>query len=264
MSPCYYDPHRREVAPWTPSRNPLIPFRHHLSEIEQRFATNINNLANNLAISGVEKFRNWILTQTLIRFHYPTNTSYTLEELTGYFNIFDKDFFFGALSNGVCCLKVIEAGSDEWNTNINDPRRLDGYARRTYSSLPELEKPYCTITIYERPADEADGESRLRHCVGTLLHEMVHCFIMVYTCPCPSCAETFKAQYGQKHHGETWHILATDLQKAVRDILGIAVDLGIDIAMAEEWFLSGANLQEVELRGLSHSIMEQLVDLLRR
>lgn len=105
-----------------------------------------------------------------------------------------------------------------------------------------------------------DAESCLKSYLATLLHEMIHAFTMTFTCGCNSCEEIFARDYGAKGHGATCHAMATAVEEFVTERLGFDLSLGIATAMEEEWYLTEANLDYVDLRNLDRLHIQRKID----
>ncbi|KAH8793282.1 hypothetical protein BGZ57DRAFT_456523 [Hyaloscypha finlandica] len=117
---------------------------------------------------------------------FPTRHALDSWNVQKYFELFNKIFFFGALTDDFCELKFVEevgVSREEWHRNrthddaegyTTDPRRRLRYRGRT------------KISIFEQK-DDVSKATLLRRYLGTLLHEMIHAFIHIYICLSPSC-----------------------------------------------------------------------------
>jgi hypothetical protein len=137
-----------------------------------------------------------------------------------YFELFNKIFFFGALTKDFCELKFVEevgVSREEWHRNsthddaegyTTDPRRRLFYQGRT------------KISIFEQK-DDVSKATLLRRYLGTLLHEMIHAFIHIYICLPPSCEAQTAQLEGSSGHGITWHRLAKAFEEFAGNWLGL-------------------------------------------
>lgn len=227
---------------------------HYLEEVKERFIKN----AATLSESAIDRFHSKALSDLSMQSSLTNPENQKLPNL--YFNTFNQMFFFDALHQNLCTFRMVlknGPNSTEWQANYTAQDRLAGYTQSIHTGFYNSEKRQAKITLFEKLC--ADTTYRLEHYLETMLHEMVPAFIMIYTCCCPSCTDIFALQYGQKGHGRTWHAMATILEEVVNEKLGINVFLGIADGMAE-WYLTGADLQEVDLGNLGRRNMVKRVE----
>ncbi|KAF8848567.1 hypothetical protein BDZ45DRAFT_753689 [Acephala macrosclerotiorum] len=238
MSRCFLIPSRnRSASAWT-------RFAHDHDEVETRFLDNFHEIDDD----NIQQFHDAGLSDLDAK-----TDDYSPEDndlLQDYFNSFNDMFFFSALSGDRCGLRMVckydENGhrDSEWLDN----RRSEGLDGSASDRRPnKLGRP-CKCRV---------SAPKLRR---NLLHEMVHAFIHVYTCYCNRCKRSFETEDGQYGHGSTWHAMATELEEFVKDKLDLDVDLGILPAMVEEWQSTGADLDQVDLRGLGSDDVEDMVN----
>jgi hypothetical protein len=201
-----------------------IPLAHSHAEVQQRL---LNNSSNQRAL-GVDIF--WygelhdLITQS-------SNIS-VKRKLTEYFNVFNDIFFFGALTEDLCKLTLVKAGWRRWNRN-RDGEHDEGFTtdpRKT--RRPGVSQSLTKIYIYER-LDQNDEVMLLHKYLEILLHEMIHAFIHIYICLCPSCKISTLRLEGSGGHGVTWHLLADATEDFSASFLGLALDLGRADAVEE-------------------------------
>jgi hypothetical protein len=156
---------------------------------------------------------------------FPTRHALDSWNVQKYFELFNKIFFFGALTEDFCELKFVEevgVSREEWHRNsthddaegyTTDPRRRLRYRGRT------------KISIFEQK-DDVSKATLLRRYLGTLLHEMIHAFIHIYICLSPSCEAQTAQLEGSGGHGITWHRLALAFEEFAGNWLGLELDLG--------------------------------------
>ncbi|KAE8451387.1 hypothetical protein EG329_004016 [Mollisiaceae sp. DMI_Dod_QoI] len=144
-------------------------------------------------------------------------------------------FFFNALSPSRCNLQIItrNGNEEEWEDNQRSIPQLDGHTSDSRPRKTTRQNARSLISIFEQTSPGI-REYHLESYVGTLLHEMIHAFLCIYTCYCGSCQERFEWYEGVRGHGETWYSMAAELEMFVRNRLDLDVDLGIVVAIAEE------------------------------
>ncbi|KAE8442420.1 hypothetical protein EG329_003378 [Mollisiaceae sp. DMI_Dod_QoI] len=134
-----------------------------------------------------------------------------------YFRFFD-DMFFGGLLKLRCT--VVFTGRDgkklgEFGESSTHGTMVDGRAEGVYG----------TIRIHEATHLKNDRERRLWG-LGTLLHEMLHCFFDFYTCFIPSCRDSLPLL--GKEHGFAWQDAAYALKLCVQDPSYLNLPLKLD------------------------------------
>ena len=196
-----------------------IPLSHTHEEVQQRLLENESKQRQ----FAVDYFWNKNLENLNI---FPTRHALDSWNVQKYFELFNKIFFFGALTKDFCELKFVEevgVSREEWHRNsthedveghTTDPRRH----RLCYQG--------CTkISIFEQK-DDVSKATLLRRYLGTLLHEMIHAFIHIYICLSPSCEAQTAQLEGSGGHGITWHRLALAFEEFAANWLGLELDLG--------------------------------------
>jgi hypothetical protein len=97
-----------------------------------------------------------------------------------------------------------------------------------------------SVKIFKRVDIADDRERRIRQ-LGTLLHEMTHAFLELYSCFCQDCRRKLK-HLGPTGHGFAWQDAAFAIELAANDpsFLNLPVELGryaalrTDLAEANE------------------------------
>lgn len=100
------------------------------------------------------------------------------------------------------------------------------------SGIPHRSRPLAKVYIYER-LDQDDEAMLLHKYLEILLHEMIHAFIHIYICLCPSCEVQTARLEGPGGHGVTWHLLADAMEDFTARFLGLELDLGRGDAAGE-------------------------------
>lgn len=167
---------------------------HHLDEFGRKFLNNITNIDD----EDIYQFHNIGLSDLALQRNYLNSGVNRMIE--NYFHTFNRMFFFGAFNQELYTLRFVHEGDIEWQTNRERTIPSAGHTQRRKSWALYRETIKCTITIYDKTWD---AEYCLKSYIGTLLHEMVHAFIMTFTCSCESCNERFAREYGVRGHGET-------------------------------------------------------------
>lgn len=88
--------------------------------------------------------------------------------------------------------------------------------------------------------------------ISTLLHEMIHGFFDLWACEHADCKEDWHKK-GKMGHGCAWQDAAVAVESAARDdnFLGLELDLGREVALAQELVGSGRRLRDVSDRELA-------------
>jgi hypothetical protein len=109
---------------------------------------------------------------------------FLLEE---YYEVFNEIFFSTALQHNRFTFNMITAGSDEWKARKDELRAYTTYKRPFVSSREEAQ---ASIHIFELVESGKEIRAqRMQSYIETLLHEMIHAFIQVYTCRCAHCVK---------------------------------------------------------------------------
>ena len=78
-------------------------------------------------------------------------------------------------------------------------------------------------TLYRNNGDMEDLDVRWRNRLGTILHELCHAFLKVYTCrSCPMHDQCI----GHRGHGRAWQILVVKMEEVATRLMGGFVDMG--------------------------------------
>ncbi len=79
------------------------------------------------------------------------------------------------------------------------------------------------MVIYISERKDADGLDRLRHYLGTLLHEMIYAFFLIFACR----SDQFYIRNNERTgHGGWWQKTAMTMEDSVRARLKLNVELG--------------------------------------
>jgi hypothetical protein len=70
--------------------------------------------------------------------------------------------------------------------------------------------------------------------IESLLHEMIHAIIQIYTCSCDDCGSKYESDEGKTGHGRTWQTIAHEVEKFCCNELGLDLDLDRPITLGEE------------------------------
>jgi SprT-like family len=135
-----------------------------------------------------------------------------------YFDLFDQLFFFGSLQK--YCKVVL---SPDCNEGSKGDFRYDEKSND------------CIITIYDT-LPESTFEDRVQDYVGTLLHEMIHAFISIYS----QRGDGYCPDHGYTGHGLAWQFIAHAAEQAVSDpkLLGLQLDLGRGSSLYLEMYVT--------------------------
>lgn len=126
--------------------------------------------------------------------------------LNAYFHFFDELFFGGCLSKSRCSVYLTKK-----ETKV---LKVAGESSTYCQKVRGKFEASGTIWIH-RASHITNIRDRGLFCLSTLLHEMLHCFLDIYTCPRSSCRDNLK-QLGREH-GFAWQDAAYALEKAVTD-----------------------------------------------
>jgi hypothetical protein len=195
-----------------------IPLAHTHEEVQQRL---LNNLSNHRALA-VDVFWERGLQDLNAKTERSIPYSRKLEK---YFNAFNDIFFFGAVTDDLCKLTFVKAGWRRWNRNQSGDCDEGFTTDHRRSQISHRSRPLTKVYIYER-LDQDDEAMLLHKCLEILLHEMIHAFIHIYICLCPSCEVQTARLEGSGGHGVTWHLLADAMEDFTARFLGLELDLG--------------------------------------
>jgi hypothetical protein len=139
--------------------------------------------------------------------------------MCNYFRVFEQLFFGGRL--WMNCVLVVSPDFKEG---------VKGICR------PDAKIGKCVITLYNMRG--TTFEQRVQSYLGTLLHEMLHAYLVLYVRgeydPHPGC----HLGVGHTHHGVAWQNIAQALEQAVNDpkLLGLQLDLGRQNSLDHELY----------------------------
>ncbi|KAH8679798.1 hypothetical protein BGZ60DRAFT_428098 [Tricladium varicosporioides] len=178
--------------------------------------------------------------------------------LKKYYLAFNRIFFMGALKN-LCDIQ------------LHPPNSFMNGECYTYITLDSEHIPpnsASMIRLYNRsqkPGYE-DQEYRLKCYLGTLLHEMLHAFLAIFSCRCTTfdCKSLFSDHVGCYGHLTAWQDAAHAIENATEVLLGERLCLSRMPSLASDWAMShempaknetcvgrwGMNYDEVYLIGL--------------
>lgn len=206
---------------------------------------------------------------------------YDIEEITIlYYHVFNDMFFSGALAHNKCevrwrdnfqrirgwtqdmrqhgcgeeCNEDYDAGEQECGDIEGDEIYLDTdedtanhgeTSKANIFLLPACirEEIKTTIEIWRRP-DITIREDRLRSYLETLLHEMIHAFLNIYTCLCSKCSYDIPRTIGHTGHGLPWHKIANSIESFVKTKLNLELDLERRASLAIEIQASGLGMRD--------------------
>jgi hypothetical protein len=137
------------------------------------------------------------------------HSTYLYAYISNYFRVFDELFFGRRL--WMNCVLIVSPDFKEG---------VEGVCR------PDAKIGKCVITLYNMRG--TTFEQRVQSYLGTLLHEMLHAYLVLYVRgeydPHPGC----HLGVGHTHHGVAWQNIAQALEQAVNDpkLLGLQLDLG--------------------------------------
>jgi hypothetical protein len=135
-----------------------------------------------------------------------------------WFIIFDELLFFRSLEN-YCTLEAVVPGDDH---SRRRSCRFKHFSLGPFNYTPDDVR--CTIFIYRHHNDLHDPTERLDRYLGTLLHEMAHAVLRIYSCRCRlACYEKKERLVGG--HGRAWQHVMANLGTAIPFFLGRDLDL---------------------------------------
>jgi len=88
----------------------------------------------------------------------------------------------------------------------------------------------------------------LGYLLGSLLHEMIHGYLTIYSCEC--CWDSPKGS-GIVGHGEAWQRIAHAVEEAVKEKLNLKLDLKRTTYLASELLIGGRDMLSSEFEELS-------------
>ncbi|KUJ08848.1 uncharacterized protein LY89DRAFT_676741 [Mollisia scopiformis] len=149
-----------------------------------------------------------------------------LDQLSFYFNIFDRLFFFSSLQN-LCAirLKSIEG---------HHAGQLDSHRSNWRTEVPPTHACLITISDLTTTKPPLPYQKRMKKYLGTLLHEMLHAYFEVYGCMCTEvCTWRYNTLVGI--HGSSWQDAALAIENATCRLVGERIDLGRVDSLAMNW-----------------------------
>ncbi|CAG8955710.1 hypothetical protein HYFRA_00010976 [Hymenoscyphus fraxineus] len=139
--------------------------------------------------------------------------------LTDYFRVFDSLFFNGTLKN-LCSIFLIR------NQNFVP---LGQTRPPTTTSHVAMKIEIRDLFTFPGRCEVLPLRERLASYIETLLHEMLHAFFMIYSCPCISCNVINESAQGLGllGHGESWLRAALQLELAAKTLLRVHLLSGL-------------------------------------
>jgi hypothetical protein len=248
------------ISPKDFERGHLAPFSYTQEAISAAIVANTNRgfktTLRNLSIRQTHAYNRFLYTG-----FWSISQPGHLDNLKRFFDIFD-DAYFGGHLKGYCTLELVEERTLSCLRNL---KGIDGICQPHGPGLErdprfKLEQPRVNIVItnYFR-----DDERRLKWTIdqipnylGTLAHEMLHAFFLIYTCGCIDCSEGRDDLSGGSH-GEFWQAAACAIEKVDRrQFLGLELDFSRTFNLAVD-IQSGFNMPNAAtLRSLNINITE--------
>lgn len=131
---------------------------------------------------------------------------------------FFDELFFKSLEN-YCTSEAVVSGDDHTRRGECRYQRLS-LGQFTYTP----DDVRRTIIIYRNHRNPHDPTERLDRYLGTLLHEIVHAFLRIYSCHCRlACYENTQRLIGD--HGRAWQHVISNVRTAVPHFLRRDLDL---------------------------------------
>ncbi|CAG8980840.1 hypothetical protein HYALB_00003769 [Hymenoscyphus albidus] len=136
-----------------------------------------------------------------------------------YFRIFDNLFFNGTLEN-LCSVSLTRNQHFVPLGQIGPPKTTSQFA---------MGIEIRDLLAFPRRWEVFPLREWLASYIETLLHEMLHAFFMIYSCPCTSCNVTNKSAQGLglAGHGESWLRAALQLELAAKTLLRVHLLSGL-------------------------------------
>ncbi|TRX95102.1 hypothetical protein FHL15_004187 [Xylaria flabelliformis] len=138
-------------------------------------------------------------------------------ELSEFMRLFDDFFFFGAMTNKcprrvfLCVWLKEDLFAKHYVNAFFEPIMPWGFTRDRYvrGYGPTSEIHIAGSTFYIDPAP-------LWFLVQTLIHEMVHAYVHVFLCQCPTCRRDSNNTCGPTGHGQTFLMLIDCIDQTLR------------------------------------------------
>lgn len=126
------------------------------------------------------------------------NHRYTrVEILCAHFSCFDDLFFFGSLKSRCGLRFCFKKASEDALTGVTNPVKREELLLQIVKGNG-YEKRRVVITIFLREREERSREEMFEEYQGTLLHEMIHAFLMCWACDYEGCSDAMDV-LGQGH-----------------------------------------------------------------
>lgn len=154
-----------------------------------------------------------------------------LELVTTWIRIFDHAFFFNLVRRDLDQQNPIEIYYDA-NKEHRQGLSTPGYF---------ITKPFISLNSYVSHDDGTTGFVA-RSTLSTLLHEMVHTFLDLYSCQCTECQKHTVSRNGfsgQSGHGPNWANAMNAIEEAFQDHVQWEVEGGVLESLALEMATSG-------------------------
>lgn len=192
----------------------LKPGQHKLEDLARVAVKNSKNRGNSLTSMQKEALKEAGKS-------IPANNVSTRDIILFYEPIFDKLFFFGSLKG-----RLNITASGKWT-----------FSEGNYGwTAPKTRRPDMAKIVINTLAPGT--QKRVLDHMGTLIHEMIHAFILIYALPQYTYNMAYQnfANDGYTGHGVAWHDIAYALEKAVTDptLWGVKLWLGRDNSMQAE------------------------------
>jgi hypothetical protein len=223
MADCFQLPPEKRDG--VPNISGWIPMAHSHSELVGAVREKIRSIEPDAKLSF--RLRGLQLFSRQSEVPLPPDEIFLLEE---YYDVFNEIFFFTALQHNRSRFKMIKAGTDEWKKQ--EKSKL-AYTICNGRYVLSRHKVQAHIYILERVESEPHAQ-RMKKYVESLLHEMVHALIDIYTCSCADCGNNYKSDEGETGHGRTWQAIAHAVEKFCFNELSLELDLGRARGLANE------------------------------
>jgi hypothetical protein len=159
------------------------------------------------------------------------------QAVEAYLKVFDDMFFFGSL-NDITKLSIMDSKHRGTETCASVEKIPDGNGGST---------SICHIPLYSRSYMRNDHAWLLGYLLGSLLREMIHGYLTIYSCEC--CWDSPKGS-GMGGHGEAWQRIAHGIEEAVREKLNLKLDLKRATYLASELLIGGRDMSSSEFEEL--------------
>lgn len=172
----------------------------------------------------------------------PIPTTGTEEKMAqiveSWFGALDRTFFYSLLTKQIAVEVKHRPNVDWWglykpNTVSQDSRGIRSTGIRSPANFSAW-KPTININTQGLPGS---FRNQIKALVGTLLHEMLHAFIDLYSCQClETCLDLNKEQeaIGISGHADAWSTAMVQLQQALESEVGWEVDVNLDMSLKLE------------------------------